>query len=384
MKRFPPMLEQGTHSVMKPRQRVTAAMRNGVPDRVPVIPQICHPHAIRFFGMEYEATVLDCIRNPRRVNELQFECARAYGVDGVRVWPLPAPMDVVQVDGVWHGCDPQTGAIKGRVDFEGGGWVVEPERNRLADERAIDAIARPAVDEILKRGELEAVEALVREAGDDLFVISTPGCFTVEYLASQRGKEQALMDLVERPAFCHRVMHKALSAAVQKALALAEVGIHGLMIADTFGGVIGPELFKEFCLPYFRQFTQTLTACLGDRRPLIYLHICGNSAPLLDLMADTGVDCVEPLDVLGGVQVHEAKRRIGDRVALMGGVSTLELATGTLEDLNADVDRCLSEGATGGGYILACSDMLPTETSPAKVQAMLTAAGNCRYGRAAA
>ena len=33
--------------------------------------------------------------------------------------------------------------------------------------------------------------------------------------------------------------------------------------------------------------------------------------------------------------------------------------------------RCLSEGAPGGGYILAAGDMLPTETSKEKVEAMI-------------
>ncbi|OHB80635.1 MAG: hypothetical protein A2V98_10595 [Planctomycetes bacterium RBG_16_64_12] len=39
---------------------------------------------------------------------------------------------------------------------------------------------------------------------------------------------------------------------------------------------------------------------------LTYLHICGNSTQILELMADTGVDCIEPLDPLGGVDVADA------------------------------------------------------------------------------
>jgi hypothetical protein len=346
---------------------------------VPVIPQICPPHAIRFLGKDCTATVLDCIRHPRRINEFQVECARAYGVDGVRVWPLPAPMEVVSIDGVWHGRDFRTGVIKGRIDFEGSGWVVRPDDVLLHDDRAIDAIPVPTAAQILSSGELDSMVALMEEAGDDLFVISSAGVFTVEYLAGQRGKEQAMRDLIECPAFCHRAMEKALAVAIQRALALAAIGIDAIMITDTFGGVIGPGLFKEFCLPYFQRFTHAVADVYGKRRPLIYLRICGNCTSILEMMADTGVDCIEPLDALSGVQVREAKRRVGQRVALMGGVSTLALAGGSLEDLNNDVERCLNEGAPGGGYILACSDMLPTETPAEKIHAMLAAARSYRY-----
>ena len=126
----------------------------------------------------------------------------------------------------------------------------------------------------------------------------------------------------------------------------------------------------------------TMTRFVQAVRPhgvLTYLHVCGDSTRIVEMMADTGVDCIEPLDPLGGVAVADVKRRVGDRVALMGGVSTTALAHGSLEDVVDDCGRCLREGAGGGGYILACGDMLPTETSQEKVQAMIDAAHAFRY-----
>ncbi len=366
---------------MTARERVAAAMRRGVPDCVPVIPQICHPHAIRCLGLDFETSVLDCIGHPERVNELQFECALRYGVDGVRVWPLADAMDVEQIAGVWHGRDRLTGEIRGTVDFKGGGWVIGNEEILLANDEDIAAIPVPTAAEIIAGESLDSARAILERAGDNLFVISTPGCFTVQYLTFQRGKARALMDLLDSPDFCHQALEKALAVSIQEALALAKIGIHGLMLGDTFGGVVGPKLFAEFCVPYFRRFVETLHGELGNDCPLIYLHICGKTTPILGLMADTGVDCIEPLDVLDGVQVRDAKERVGDRVALMGGVNTVELARGTLEAVQKDIERCLREGAPGGGYLLACCDMLPTETAPEKVAAMVEAAHDFAYGQ---
>jgi uroporphyrinogen-III decarboxylase len=360
---------------MNAKERVRIAMTNGTPDRVPVIPQICTPHAVRRLGLDYEKTILETIRNPELLNELDYQCVRSYGVDGMRAWTLPDPMDVVQVDGKWYGRDPKTGRRLGEVDFQGGGGIVPSEEPVMHTDDDIDRIEVPAVDEILQGGRLDSVRKIIRDAGNDLFVIGAPGYFTVEYITFQRGKALAMMDLLDRPEFCHRMLEKALAVAIQNALALAAVGVDGLYIGDTFGGVISPGQFREFCVPYIRRFVQAVKG----KGPLVYLHICGNSTRILELMADTGVDCIEPLDPLGGVSVADAKRRVGGRVALMGGVHTVKLAHGALRDVVDDCRRCLVEGAPRGGYILACGDMLPTETSREKVEAMVNAAKNYTY-----
>jgi len=364
---------------MKGKERVRIAMRNGKPDHVPFIPQICVPHAVLALGLEFEKTLLDVVKNPLRMNQLSFQCVKHYGVDGLRAWMPPEPLDVVQVNGIWHGRDPKTGKTLDRVDFCGGGGVLPSEEPTLHTMADVDAIPVPTADEVSRSGKLDGIKAIIREAGDDYFVISCPGAFTPEYLTFVRGKERAMMDLFDQPEFCHYAQEKALQIAIQNALALAKIGIDGFMIADTYGGVVGPEGFKVFFLPYFQRFVREMHERLGSKCPLIYMHVCGNSTRLFELMADTGVDCIEPLDPLGGVQVRDAKKRVGHRVALMGGVNTVKLAHGTLDEVIADTRRCLDEGAVGGGYVLAAGDMLPTETSREKVQAMIELAGKYRY-----
>ena len=65
-------------------------------------------------------------------------------------------------------------------------------------------------------------------------------------------------------------------------------------------------------------------------------------------------------------------------VALMGGVSTIILARGSVEEVRQECRRCIREAGENGGYILAAGDMLPTETAPEKVQAMIDVA--CHEG----
>ena len=353
---------------MTARQRVTTAMTGGVPDHVPFIPQICVPHAVRMLGLDFESTLLDVIRHPLRMDELSFECVKRYGVDGIRAWQPGPPLEVEKVDGIWYGVDPATGRRFGRVDFEGGGGVLPSEEPTLRPEDDLEqAIPIVPAADIVNSGKLDGIRKIVREAGDSCFIISAPAAFTFEYLTFVRGKKQALLDLMDRPDFCHRALEQATEASIQQGLAFAEIGVHGLMIADVYGGVMSPTHFREFCVPYFKRFVQAIRG----KGPLIYMHVCGNSTRIFELMADTGVHCIEPLDRLGGVDVHDAKRRVGNRVALMGGLDTRLLAHGTLDQVRADALRCITEGMPGGGYLLACGDMLPTETSPEKVRMLV-------------
>ena len=361
---------------MNLRERCKIAMKGGKPDCVPVIPQICHPHSIKVLGLDFRKTMIDVAKNPLLASKLQVECARYYGVDGVRIWIHHNRSIDLYDDGenVWE-IDSKGNRIA-RLDFRGGGWMIPVEEKiSVENESDIHKIQVVPASLLLKTSEFKEIEKLVNDAKKDLFVITSPGAFTIEFVTTVRGKLQTFYDMIERPQFIKKIMQRATEAAIEKAIAMIEIGIDALYIGETFGGVIGPDAFKEFCVPYFKMFVDRIK----KYDVCIYLHVCGNSNQLFELMAETGVDCIEPLDPLGGVKISDAKQRLKGKTSIMGGVNTVLLAHGTLEEVKQDIERCLSEGAPDGGYILACGDMLPTETSPEKVFEMVKAAHSFVY-----
>jgi uroporphyrinogen decarboxylase len=129
--------------------------------------------------------------------------------------------------------------------------------------------------------------------------------------------------------------------------------------------LISPKHFEQFCLPPYQKFCNHFQG----RDTLIYIHICGNSSPILEMMAATGADAVEPLDPLGGVSVADAKRRIGDKAAIMGGVNTVTLASETPKVVRAEAIQKCREGGPHG-YVLAAGDMVPPETPLENLRAL--------------
>ena len=232
---------------MNAKERVTIAMRNGTPDRVPFIPQICHPHAIRALEKDFRETIIECLRDPLLVNKLDLECARMYGVDGMRIWIPSNPINNLQDDGerIWQ-IDEQTGEKIGRVDIEGGGGVLPLEEVPLINSiEELETIRVTPAKELLAGEQFIHIKELVDEIGDELFTIVPPTSVAFQYATLLRGKQQAMMDIMENPEFVKAMIDKGIDIAVQESIALAQIGVDALYLGETFGGLIGPALFEE-------------------------------------------------------------------------------------------------------------------------------------------
>jgi uroporphyrinogen decarboxylase len=84
----------------------------------------------------------------------------------------------------------------------------------------------------------------------------------------------------------------------------------------TQGPFFAPELYREFLLPYHRR--------IGDYfhsygLPFIF-HSCGRIRPLLPLIAEAGVDCLQALEAKAGQHVAEMAESVQNSMAFMGNI----------------------------------------------------------------
>ena len=79
------------------------------------------------------------------------------------------------------------------------------------------------------------------------------------------------------------------------------------------------------------------------------------------------------------VDLAEAKRRIGDRVCMIGGFDQGKyFQKATPKEVRAEVRRCFEAAGEGGGYILCPSDHF-FDAEPELLTAFADAARDCRY-----
>jgi len=343
------------------------------------MPQICHDVAVRIYAAQDGRDWIDgmkrCLEEPAATDDYVIRLVEETGCDGLRLFVKPEPLCIERVGNDLIAVDSQSGRRAGKIDLHGGGHLV-PDQPEPPIETLTDAKNR--LDDMVAAFTDEKIEGLrrARERVPHRFVAGAPGGITLDIYTVLRGREQSYIDLVERPDFVHAVLDMQAEAMIQRAEKLLTADVDVFYIGDpaASASLISPRHFEKFCVAPYVKFVDHFK----NRDILIYMHICGNSKPILEMMADTGVHVIEPLDPLGGVSVADAKQRVGERVALMGGVNTVTLSQGTPAEVRAEsIQKCREGGPHG--YILAAGDMVPPDTTMENLQAMVNVATQSQW-----
>ena len=148
-----------------------------------------------------------------------------------------------------------------------------------------------------------------------------------------------------------------------------EVAVSASDIADNHGPYFTPPQMKRFILPYMAQWGEAMRE-LG-----LYsiLHTDGQIMPILDQIADTGISAVQALDPIAGVDIAEAKRVAGNRLALCGNIDCGLLHLGPREKVYEVTRDTLRTCKPGGGFVLGASNAVFQETPPEHYRAMIQA-----------
>ncbi|MEM2687381.1 MAG: uroporphyrinogen decarboxylase family protein, partial [Thermoproteota archaeon] len=96
----------------------------------------------------------------------------------------------------------------------------------------------------------------------------------------------------------------------------ADVVLTGDDYADRKGPFMSVKQFEEFVLPYLKRVVQTVRR-LGA--PFIK-HTDGNLWPIIDMIVDSGIDALDPIEPIAGMDIGEVKRKYGGRIAVVGNV----------------------------------------------------------------
>jgi len=231
---------------------------------------------------------------------------------------------------------------------------------------------------------LQALEAAVGARGVLVFSIGDPlgnvvglceYAFFVETAAADPGIVEAMRDLASR------YLGDLLDAL-------------GPAFRDACFRFWGPEYCGAPLMDPRRHFRRRVVDRLAplvgkvhDAGNLAVLHCHGRLDAILEMIAETGCDALEPLEVLpvktADVTLADVRRRVGDRMCLAGGMQAVDLDTGTPELVRSRVRRIVDEAGTTGVIVLPTSTPLPVPLPPAiaaNYDAKFEAAAEVRIG----
>ncbi|MEJ2402845.1 MAG: uroporphyrinogen decarboxylase [Candidatus Thiodiazotropha sp.] len=165
--------------------------------------------------------------------------------------------------------------------------------------------------------------------------------------------------LFDRPDLMHQLLSKVATAVTDYLNAQIEAGAQAVMIFDTWGGVLTPQHYQRFSLDYMRQILQGLTREADGRRIPTILFTKGGSL-WLESMADSGCDA---LGIDWTLSLADARRRVGERVALQGNLDPCTLYA-SAERIREEVAQVLASYGQGTGHVFNLGHGIHPEIDP--------------------
>jgi uroporphyrinogen decarboxylase len=240
----------------------------------------------------------------------------------------------------------------------------------VRDAAAIDKLTVPDMDGEL-RYVMDAVRLIRKELGGRVPLIGFSGspwtlaCYMVEGEGSRdfaRVKALAWND----PPLAHRLLDTVARSVAAYLVAQAHAGAQALMIFDTWGGLLGPAPFREFSLRYMAQVVDALKSDPSSRDLPVILFSKGAGGQL-EALADTG--CTG-LGVDWTLDIGEARRRVGGRVALQGNLDPAVLRASP-EVVAREARAVLDAFGNHPGHVFNLGHGITPEVDPENVKVLV-------------
>lgn len=201
----------------------------------------------------------------------------------------------------------------------------------------------------------------------------TLACYMVEGGASKTFSKIKGM-LYRDPASLHRLLDKLTDATVLYLTAQIEAGVDVIQIFDTWGGVLSDAAYTEFSLDYMQKIISRLPKKHQGRRIPSIIFTKGGGL-WLEKIAATGCDAIG-LD--WSIDIGDAKRRVGDKVALQGNLDPCVLYADAAT-IAHHVQHILSQFGDDTGHVFNLGHGIYPDIAPEKLQVLIETVRQFRH-----
>jgi len=317
-------------------ERHRKVLTGEIPDRVPVAPSLL-VRPVRRAGLRQR----DYHTNPDVLARTQVEHCDAYDFDGMII----SSDNVIMYE-----------ALGGRIVFQDDDsypfWT-DPLVRDGTD------LARLKVPDPERDGRmpvlLEASRLAARAVGRRRFIMTNIDSGPFQLASTLMGMEHAMVGLAQEPALMKEVLAFCAEVAITYGQAMARTGCHALQFGESTAAVVGRRLYEEIIWPEDRR----VIAELRKTDVKVFLHVCGDSSSIMDLLADSGADCLE---IDSKVDLAWAKDTVAGKLTLKGNVDTGAFVSMPRAEFMELCRRTVEAGKRGGRFILCGGCEVPPDT----------------------
>lgn len=251
------------------------------------------------------------------------------------------------------------------------GTLPHPLEGAVKTEHDLDSWIMPDVDEPAR---YKLIQEMVRRyKGQRAIVASFPDPFTIAN--EVRGATDHFLDFVRNPDFIDRLSSLICDYYIKYIHNCVTIGVDAIWVKGDYATTKWPMLSREHFIKHVIPVLKSLVDEAHQLGVPVMKHTDGNIMPIIDLIINTGINGLHPIDPNAGMDLGEIKRLYGDQICLMGNVDCASILTwGSTDDVRNDVKRCMLQAAKGGGYICMSSNSIHSSVKPENYVAMIRAA----------
>jgi uroporphyrinogen-III decarboxylase len=185
-----------------------------------------------------------------------------------------------------------------------------------------------------------------------------------------RGTQGVMMDMFQRPQKVHEAMERIAPIAIKGAINAVANAAAPIIIMPLHKGADSFMSIKQYETFYWPTFRKVVMALVNEGIvPILFAE--GSYNKRLDIIGDFPKGSV--IWYFDQTDIFEAKKKIGDKLCIMGNVPTSLIMTGTPQQVKEHCRKLIEVCGKGGGYILAGGANVD-EGNPENLRAMMAAA----------
>jgi uroporphyrinogen decarboxylase len=101
--------------------------------------------------------------------------------------------------------------------------------------------------------------------------------------------------------------------------------------------------------------------------------------PIIDMIIDTGIDGLNPIEPAAGMDIGLLKQRYGKRIALIGNIDCGHLlCQAPVDEVRRVTRETIQVAKPGGGFCLSSSNSIHSSVKPENFMAMIETWRECR------
>ena len=240
----------------------------------------------------------------------------------------------------------------------------------VRDEADVARLAAPDPEDEL--GYVMAALRTTREALDERVPLigfaGSPWTLATYMVEGGTSKDFAIVKamLYDRPDLLHRILDVLADATTAYLGAQIAAGAQVVQIFDTWGGALSPDAYRTFSLAYMARIVEGLRAH-DPRGEVPVILFTKNGGQWLEDMAATGADA---LGLDWTTDIGQARRRVGERVALQGNLDPCVLYARP-ETIERETLALLERAGPAPGHVVNLGHGVHPAIDPEHVAAMV-------------